>query len=594
MKSKATTLWFMVAVTLAAAIWLLNTYLKPHQPVENFLFAGLRPDRVTSLQITPGGWREISVVRSNQNWQIEQPITYPAQEAAIDGLLDALQKLTPAMSFAAGEMASHKNADSEFGFDNPQYTLDISQGEQAWHLRVGNKTAPGDGVYVRFLGTTGAYVTDTSWLQFLPHEVNDWRDTTLVDIPNSANHLIITNGSQAIELQCDDTNRLWRMIRPISARANNQRIAMALQQLRTATVSKFVSDDPKADLSTNGLEPATLDIWLGDSSNMLAAVHVGKDVPGAPGEVFARRDDLNSVVTTAKTPLAAWQGSPNDFRDPNLLELTAPVAEIEVRGQYNFTLQSRGSNAWTEAGEKFPIESDLVRGLIQTLGQLRIANFVQDFVTPAGLQNYGLAPKPSREVTLRAAVGDTNREIVHLLFGATNTNGQTYVKRGDEPFVYAVPSGGLAYLQLPGDFYRDHHIWNFSETNVAQVTVQQNGKTRQMIRTGTNEWSLASGSQGIINPPAIEETVHQLGDLAAFEWYSRQPKDSNEMGVTTNSLNITVELKSGEKYAVAFGNRVSLQDATTAMATVTLDGECWGFIFPPALCLLIAENLTIQ
>jgi hypothetical protein len=129
---------------------------------------------------------------------------------------------------------------------------------------------------------------------------------------------------------------------------------------------------------------------------------------------------------------------------------------------------------------------------------------------------------------------------------------------------------------------------------VAQVTVQQNGKTRQMIRTGTNEWSLASGSQGIINPPAIEETVHQLGDLAAFEWYSRQPKDSNEMGVTTNSLNITVELKSGEKYAVAFGNRVSLQDATTAMATVTLDGECWGFIFPPALCLLIAENLTIQ
>jgi hypothetical protein len=459
---------------------------------------------------------------------------------------------------------------------------------------VGNKTAPGDGVYVRFLGTTGAYVTDTAWLQFLPREANDWRDTTLVDVPDELNHVVTTNGTQAIELQCDATNRLWRMVRPMSARANNQRMATALQQLRTAAVSKFISDDPKADLSTNGLEPAALDVWLGNDTNLLAAVHMGKDVPGRPGEVYARRDDLNSVVATAKAPLAIWQGTLNDFRDPNLLELTAPVAEIEMHGGDNFTLQLHGSNTWTEAGEKFPIESDLVHGLTQALGQLRIANFVQDFATPAGLQNYGLAPKPSREIILRAAVGDTNHEIVHLLFGAANTNGQTYVKRADEPFVYAVPSAALVWLTLQGDFYRDHHIWSFSETNVAEVTLQQNGKTRQMVRNGTNDWSLASG-QGIINPPAVEETIHRLGELSAFNWYGRQSKETNEMGVTTNSLNVTIELKSGEKYSVAFGSPITLPglNATTAMAMVTLGGEPWGFIFPPTLCPLVAENLTI-
>ena len=97
------------------------------------------------------------------------------------------------------------------------------------------------------------------------------------------------------------------------------------------------------------------------------------------------------------------------------------------------------------------------------------------------------------------------------------------MKRGDEDFVYALAHANqLDGLRLSGDFFRALRIWSFSETNVAQVTLRQNGKTRQMLRTGTNEWSLAPGSQGIINPPAIEETIHRLGELTAAGWYGPQ------------------------------------------------------------------------
>lgn len=592
MKSKATILWFMIAATLAAAIWLLNTYLKPGATREKPLFAGLRPDEVTGIQVIPGGGREISVVHSNQTWMIERPIVYPAQVAAIDGLLASLQKLTPVMSFSAGEMSGHKNPDAEFGFDNPQFTLDIAAGEQTWHLRVGNKTAPGDGVYVRVVGAAGAFVTDTTWLQFLPHDVNDWRDTTLVNVPDTLDWLVITNGAQAIELRRDVTNHLWRMIRPMPARANNLRIVTGIQQLRTATVSKFVSDDPKADLTAYGLDPAAMDIWLGNGTNLLAAVHLGKEVSGASGDVFARREGVNAVVETPKAPLSSWQGSVNDFRDPNLVELTAPVAEIEVRGGYNYTLQLRGSNMWAVAGEKFPVDSSLVARLIQTLARLQTTNFVQDVVTASGMKDYGLAPAPTQQITLRSTVGDTNHNIVQLLFGTTN-NKQIYVKRGDEPFVYSLPTAGLDQLAVPGDYYRDPHIWNFSETNVAQVTLRQNGKIRQMVRNGTNDWSLAAGSQGVINPPAIEETIHRLGQLSSSGWIGRKFTDS-DIGITTNSLSVTVELKSGQKYSVNFGKPVQVsQNATTALAAVTLDGERWAFIFPPTLCPFIADYLTI-
>lgn len=590
MKSKATFLWFMIAVTLAAAIWLSNLYFKPHVTVEKPIFTGLRKDRVSAINIIPAGAREISVVRTNDSWMINSPIIYPAQAAAIDGLLAALQTLAPITTFTAGEMSSHKNADSEFGFDNPQFKLDVTVGDQTWHLNVGNKTAPGDGVYVREVGTTGAFVTDTAWLQFLPHDVDDWRDTTLVDIPNDLDRIVITNGTQVIDLSRDSTTKLWRMTRPISARANNQRIDAALQQLQAATVSRFVTDDSKADLTTNGLAPAALDVWFGSGSNLVTAIHVGKEAGGMAGEVYARREGFNSVITTAKAPLSAWQGTLNDFRDPYLMELTAPVAEIEVHGDFNFSLQSHGSNKWTVVGEKFPVDAAMVANLVQALAGLQITNFVQDVVTPAGMKDYGLAP-PLQQVTLRSVIGDTNSTIAQLQFGAS-TNDPVYAKRADEPFVYALPKSsiGLFFLKLPPDFYRDPRIWYFSETNVAQVTVHQNGKVRQLVRSGANEWTFAGGSQGMINSPAVEETIHRLGDFSAYRWYGR----NQDVGITTNSLSLSIDLKSGENYSVSFGSTIYLNKTTvSATAAVTLDGQQWDFLVSPTLWPLIDESLTI-
>src|ERR1017187_8884861 len=121
-------------------------------PAENVLFAGLRANQVTGIKIIPAGAREINASRTNKTWLLEKPFAYPAQAAAIESLLGALEKLAPVLAISAAEMSGRKDADGEFGFDNPQFTLDLAAGEQSWHLRVGNKTAPGDGVYVRVVG----------------------------------------------------------------------------------------------------------------------------------------------------------------------------------------------------------------------------------------------------------------------------------------------------------------------------------------------------------------------------------------------------------------------------------------------------------
>ena len=194
-------------------------------------------------------------------------------------------------------------------------------------------------------------------------------------------------------------------------------------------------------------------------------------------------------MTTAREPLSPWRGSVNDFRDSHLLELTAPVAEIEVQGQDNFTLQRQGSNDWQIVGEKFPADAENVQLFIKTLAGLRVAEFVKDVVTAPDLPAYGLAT-PTRQITLRSTAGDTNSVIVQLSFG-TNQNNEVFVRRADEDFIYAVTAEDFNRLPEAAWEFRDRRIWNFTEDDVAQITIHQNGKTRQIVRNGPNKWSLA-------------------------------------------------------------------------------------------------------
>jgi uncharacterized protein DUF4340 len=589
MNSKTTGIWFALAAMLAAFIFIFQHYFSAPASVANAILPGLQPQSVTSVQIIPNGALEIRAGRANGSWLLSKPISYPAQPAAIETLLAALQKLAPA-KISPAELREHTNSDAEFGFESPQFSIAIEAGGQRWQLLVGNMTAPGDQAYLRVVGVEGAFVADAGWLKFIPRSATDWRSTALVDAgQDDFDSIILTNGAKVIELHRDATNHLWRMTRPLQARANNDLITGALQRLQSAGVSQFVTDDPKADLAAFGLQPAALDLWLGRGTNFSTGIHAGKNLTDDAPQVYLKREGWNAVVTTAAETLSPWRGSVNDFRDPYLLELTASAAEIEVHGENDFTLQRQGTNDWQIAGEKFPADAANVRQFIKTLAGLRVADFVKDVVTAPDLLAYGFTTPPQRQIILRSAIGDSNAVIAQLSFAAT-TNG-IFVHRDDEDFIYSITADDFSRLPEAGWEFRDRQIWNFSANDVAQITLHENGRTRTMIHDGANKWSLAAGSSGVINGKYIEDTATALGNLAAFAWTGRNVAATEENGLNTNSLQIVFELKNGGKNSVDFGREFPRWQ--TAMAAVTLDGERWGFLFPPGLYQFVLSYLTI-
>jgi hypothetical protein len=592
MKTKSTGIWLIIAVLLFAAIWLIHRHGRGGQATASGLLPGLRAASVTSIEIIPGGALAIDAQLTNGVWQLEKPFVYPARAAAIQDLLSGLENLAPATRLSAAEIGADKNADAEYGFDNPQYSLQISAGEHQWQLRVGKKTAPGDQVFVRVVGADGAFVTDANWLQLLPPDATAWRDTSLIAGLTGLDLIEITNGVKAIELQRDPTNHLWRMTRPLNARADNERITTDLEQLRATQITGFVNDDPKADLSVYGLQPANLALWLGNETNLSAAIQLGKAVPENPVLVYARRASWNSIVTVTNDQFAPWRGAVNDFRDPHLLELTSPVSQISVGGPNPFTLKAGGSNTWQIVGQSFPVDMANVADFVRFIAGWRVKEFVKDNNTATDLQGFGLGdPSATNQLTLSEAAGDTNQTITQFLFGNTNAS-LVYVKRADENSVYGL--GLEDYNQLKQEenawAFRERKIWDFSETNVVQITLHQNGKTRILLRQGVNMWALGTGSQGVIDPPALEETAHRLGQLTALGWLGRNPPAS-EGGFNPGNLQITIELKSGEKRSVEFG--MEIPRANTALAAVTLDDERWAFVFPPVVYQFVATYLTI-
>lgn len=340
------------------------------------------------------------------------------------------------------------------------------------------------------------------------------------------------------------------------------------------------------------MQPPEWELALYQGSNSLALLQFGRPATNDPAQLYARRFGQPTIVAVASNLLSAWRDPVSDFRDPNLLTLTEPVDLIDVRATESFSIERQTNNSWRVMPQNFSADPGLVKNLLSTLSAMPIVQFVKDAVTEPDLPGYGLAA-PSRQFILKAAPAQSNATnavvLADLSFG-TNQEDKVFVRRADESFVYAVERAAVEHLPSASCQFRDRHIWDVAPASVASITIRQNGKVRQIVRRAEYEWSLGPGSQGIIDPLPIEETVKGLCQLDATEWMARGEKSPARFGFETNRLQITLQLKNNEQRALEFGGEAIPGFPYTC---VTLDGEPWICRVSLALCRDVLLYLTI-
>lgn len=582
-------IWVLIAVALLGFILVQHRFKSPPQTGPGNVIGDLRPSAVTSVQVRPQGQLEIRAQRVGDAWDLTAPVAYPAQSASIEHLLQALAKLTAVTCITAAELKSQPKADEDYGFTNPQASLIIRQPEKQFQVLIGTLTAPGDQVFVQLVGVEAVHVVDAELLKLIPRSSGDWRDTALLRLKNLAfDNISVTHAARTLQFQ--KVGNSWRMTAPIEARADNARLQECLQRLDSLEVSRYVSDDANTDLENFGLQPADLEITLKAGTNTVALLQFGKSPTNNPAQIFARRSSHNSVLAVAREPLTLWRGSAKDFREPHIIGEAHGVNAVDIHSTEPFSLLLQASNTWRVMPQNFPADASLVRDFLANLSGMRIVEFTKDVVTPIDFTNYGLATPVSR-YTLKVpqAASSTNTILAELNFGTTESD-RVFVRRSDETSVYAVNRKDFEQLPVSPVQMRERQIWNFSENEVSQLTIRQQGKVRQIVRKGQHSWSLAAGSQGMINDLAIEESVRPLCRLAATAWVARGEQSRERYGLGENSLQLTLDLKSGEKRSVSFGSAAPNEGV---YAGVQIEGEFWIFEFSSAFYRFVSLYLTI-
>jgi hypothetical protein len=596
-----------VAVALFAFIYFFERHLHEPVAVGTKVLPAFKAAAVTSIRVQPARQFEIRADRTNDTWILTKPVVSPAQSLAIDALLKALQEMTFIRHISAEELRGNPKVNEDYGFDEPSFTLVVQDGAESPQIKFGKLTMPGDGVYVRVVGTEGVDIVSTEIFRLIPRQKNDWRDTAFINLKKLVFDRLTVKGAKMFELQRDAASKPWRMTRPMQARADNPKVDELLYRLETLRVNQFVTDEPRADLETYGLQPPQWELNLDNGTNSVASLQFGKSPTNDESRIYARRGGQPSVVLVPRDAVEPWNADHEKFRDPRLASLTRdPLDIIEVHDKTEeFALRRDTNDLWRIiAGTRtMPADPTRTRDLIEALGKLEITPFnghfaVKDVVTDSDLPNYGLADPLRRYVLKRdvTASGGASASTVaaELDFGSI-TNDCIFARRGDRPeetSVYAVKLADFQKLPYSSLALRDRRVWHFPSEAVRQITIRQYGTNSQFAHVGTNNWVFVGGTQGIFDKFALESGVEELGDLEAASWVGFGDQNRVPCGFSNKSIQISVELFGVEKpLTLELGgwspNRLRY-------AAVQLDGETWIFEVPEKQLARILYDFNVR
>lgn len=610
MNWKATGILLTAAAVLFAFVWWVDRPIRRERErqASRVILPAFDPGAVNHIEIKAYGTNDIEVQRSGgtNDWRMTRPISYPAQAGPIMALLRGLAELEWHDRIGALELKDETNAQEKYGFNQPQFELSLQNASGPQKILIGQSSALGDQAFMEVVGNPNIYLVGAALLQLTPVDKNQWRDLSLLDLTNRSYDAIEVRapGRGPFKFERDPAQHLWLMTTPVAARADNARIDELLQRLQRMRVREFVSDDPRADLESYGLQtsPQTpgLDLSLWRGTNLAADLQAGlspTNLPATnqPALVFARRGDSGNVVLVDRDPLLPWQGAYTNFIDYHFISVSPDsIRKIAVDGKDRFSVEKQTNGGWlVHSTTTFPADAALMRDWLASF--TNVPTQIEKTVA-TDLAVYGLE-RPLLRYTLQAgagAGGGSNALMAEIQFGASKS-GTVFERRPDETFVNTISSGDFDRLPSASYQLRDRHIWAFETSNVLSLTVHQQGETRKFLRDPEGEWTLAPGFHGLpVNWPAIEEGVYRLGHLSAEYWTDVGDARWQELGFATADFNLSLEVKHGAKtetYSVAFGGR---SPYSYPYASVELDGQRLIFEFPVELYdNFIERNMTI-
>lgn len=600
MNSRYTWILIAVALVLFGFIMLVERReggVQPGPGAPAPLFARFDPAAATGVEVVLRTNRIIRADRSHDQWTLTMPLKYPAYAARIEGLLNIIGRLNRESHISAQELLSQNQSLAAYGLDPPLASIIIEQSGERTEIKVGGRSPVGGRVYVQWVGSDGIYFTDAQLHERLPNNVDDWRDPGFLRLKDMTfNRMELVSKKVSYELQIDPSTQLWRLTKPMNARADNQKIQQMIRMLKDWNVVKFIPDNASMEMESVGLQPPEVALMLGQGTNDLLVAHFGKVATNGVPAVYARCLPQTNVVLVSRQTLD-WLYVPfSEFREPRVISQPVDNVDlIEVMAAENFSLQRDRDGVWFLGGtHPAKVDPELMTRFLADLSNLRVTEYVKDVVTD--FTAYGL-DKPLRQYTLRRMLTNsvnnmTNPILAQLNFGS-NVADRVYARLSDESSVYA--TSWAESWRLPSYAYQmyDRQLWSFATNQVSAVTIQYNGVQYKMARNNLGQWTMPPSPAALTAPLTniVEEVLYRMGRLRAESWTASGNEQLPKFGIAPGRHSLTVDLNAaagGQSFTMDFGAQAPSQDM---YASVVRNGQRLVFEFRLSLFQLYVEIL---
>jgi hypothetical protein len=117
-----------------------------------------------------------------------------------------------------------------------------------------------------------------------------------------------------------------------------------------------------------------------------------------------------------------------------------------------------------------------------------------------------------------------------------------FARRQDEGSVYVVPRGDVENLTWALWQVQDRAVWTFASNAVTALTVEFDGRSRRLTRSGDGRWSEANQPVEDVRNVALEETTFRLGQLRAERWVHLGADRLPIYGISETRHRLSIEL----------------------------------------------------